>query len=145
MLAVTLSLFGFSACNNNDDNINNNNSTETTLENSTNKEITYEIISQAQAKDIMDNSTDYVIVDARTSEEFSEGHIKNAINLDYEEVTQKAESLLPDKNQLILIYCRSGRRSKIAAESLCQLGYTNVKEFGGIIDWQYEVVQDDAQ
>ena len=144
MLAVALSLFGFSACNN-DDNINNNNSTETTLENSTNKEITYEIISQTQAKDIMDNSTDYVIVDARTSEEFNEGHIKNAINLDYEEVTQKAESLLPDKNQLILIYCRSGRRSKIAAESLCQLGYTNVKEFGGIIDWQYEVVQDDAQ
>ena len=144
MLAVTLSLFGFSACNN-DDNINNNNSTETTLENSTNKEITYEIISQTQAKEIMDNSTDYVIVDARTSEEFNEGHIKNAINLDYEEVTQKAESLLPDKNQLILIYCRSGRRSKIAAESLCQLGYTNVKEFGGIIDWQYEVVQDDAQ
>ena len=139
MLAVTLSLFGFSACNN-DDNINNNNSTETTLENSTNKEITYEIISQTQAKDIMDNSTDYVIVDARTSEEFSEGHIKNAINLDYEEVTQKAESLLPDKNQLILIYCRSGRRSKIAAESLCQLGYTNVKEFGGIIDWAYETV-----
>lgn len=145
MLAVTLSLFGFSACNNNDDNINNNNSTETTLENSTNKEITYEIISQTQAKDIIDNGTGYVIVDARTSEEFSEGHIKNAINLDYEEVTQKAESLLPDKNQLILIYCRSGRRSKIAAESLCQLGYTNVKEFGGIIDWQYEVVQDDAQ
>ena len=144
MLAVALSLFGFSACNN-DDNINNNNSTETTLENSTNKEITYEIISQTQAKEIMDNSTDYVIVDARTSEEFNEGHIKNAINLDYEEVTQKAESLLPDKNQLILIYCRSGRRSKIAAESLCQLGYTNVKEFGGIIDWQYEVVQDDAQ
>ena len=144
MLAVTLSLFGFSACNN-DDNINNNNSTETTLENSTNKEITYEIISQAQAKGIMDSSENYVIVDARTSEEFSEGHIKNAINLDYEEVTQKAESLLPDKNQLILIYCRSGRRSKIAAESLCQLGYTNVKEFGGIIDWQYEVVQDDAQ
>ena len=141
MLAVTLSLFGFSACNN-DDNINNNNSTETTLENSTNKEITYEIISQTQAKDIMDNGTGYVIVDARTSEEFNEGHIKNAINLDYEEVTQKAESLLPDKNQLILIYCRSGRRSKIAAESLCQLGYTNVKEFGGIIDWQYEVVKD---
>lgn len=140
MLAVTLSLFGFSACNN-DDNINNNNSTETTLENSTNKEITYEIISQTQAKDIMDNGTGYVIVDARTSEEFNEGHIKNAINLDYEEVTQKAESLLPDKNQLILIYCRSGRRSKIAAESLCQLGYTNVKEFGGIIDWQYEVVK----
>ncbi len=121
MLAVTLSLFGFNACNN-DDNINNNNITETTLENSTNKEITYEIISQAQAKEIMDSSENYVIVDARTSEEFSEGHIKNAINLDYEEVTQKAESLLPDKNQLILIYCRSGRRSKIAAESLCQLG-----------------------
>ena len=121
VLAVTLSLFGFSACNN-DDNINNNNDIETTFEDSTIKEITYEQISQTQAKQIMDNSTDYVIVDARTLEEFNEGHIKNAINLDYEEVTQKAESLLPDKNQLILIYCRSGRRSKIAAESLCQLG-----------------------
>ncbi|MBO5856717.1 MAG: rhodanese-like domain-containing protein, partial [Clostridia bacterium] len=130
------------ACNNDKNNTNN---VETSFENTTNTEINYEQISQTQAKQIMDSSTDYLIVDARTLEEFNEGHIKNAINLDYEEVTQKAENLLPDKNQLILIYCRSGRRSKIAAQSLCELGYTNVKEFGGIIDWQYEVVQDDAQ
>ena len=141
-MLTMLSLFGFNACNNDKNDTNN---IETTLENTTDTEIAYEQISQTQAKQIMDSSTDYVIVDARTLEEFNEGHIKNAINLDYEEVTQKAESLLPDKNQLILIYCRSGRRSKIAAQSLCELGYTNVKEFGGIIDWQYEVVQDDAQ
>ena len=141
-MLTMLSLFGFNACNNDKNDTKN---VETTLENTTDTEIAYEQISQTQAKQIMDSSTDYLIVDARTLEEFNEGHIKNAINLDYEEVTQKAESLLPDKNQLILIYCRSGRRSKIAAQSLCELGYTNVKEFGGIIDWQYEVVQDDAQ
>ena len=57
------------------------------------------------------------------------------------EIEAKAESLLPDKNQLILVYCRSGRRSKIASEALVKLGYTNVKEFGGIIDWPYEIVK----
>ena len=57
----------------------------------------------------------------------------------HEEITEKAEEVLPDKNQLILVYCRSGRRSKIAAEALVELGYTNIKEFGGIIDWPYDV------
>ena len=59
--------------------------------------------------------------------------------ISHEEIAEKAEEVLPDKNQLILVYCRSGRRSKLAAEALVELGYTNIKEFGGIIDWPYEV------
>ena len=99
---------------------------------------TYEIISQDYALSLMNNDT--IVLDARTPEEFSEGHIKNAINIPYDEIDVHAEKMLPDKSQLILVYCRSGRRSKIAAESLVNLGYTNVKEFGGIIDWKYETV-----
>ncbi len=68
-----------------------------------------------------------------------EGHIPGAILIPYTEIENKAIELIPDKDKLILVYCRSGRRSKIAAESLAKLGYTNVKEFGGIIDWPYEV------
>lgn len=99
---------------------------------------TYEIISQDYALSLMNNDT--IVLDARTPEEFSEGHIKNAINIPYDEIDVHAEKMLLDKSQLILVYCRSGRRSKIAAESLVNLGYTNVKEFGGIIDWKYETV-----
>jgi rhodanese-related sulfurtransferase len=75
----------------------------------------------------------------RTQEEYDQGHIPGAIVISYEEIADKAEEVLTDKNQLILVYCRSGRRSKIAAEALLELGYTNIKEFGGIIDWPYEV------
>jgi rhodanese-related sulfurtransferase len=89
----------------------------------------------------MDTETDYVILDVRTAEEYAEGHIPNAVNLDHEDVPSQAETMLPDKEALILVYCRSGRRSKIAAEALVELGYTNVKEFGGIIDWPYEIVK----
>ena len=102
-------------------------------------EITYQQISAQDAKNIMDTETDYVIIDARTEEEFATGHIKNAILIPEYEVAARAETELPDKNALILVYCRSGRRSKIAAEELVKLGYTNVKEFGGIIDWPYEI------
>ena len=102
-------------------------------------EITYQQISAQDAKNIMDTETDYVIIDARTEEEFATGHIKNAILIPEYEVAARAETELPDKNALILVYCRSGRRSKIAAEELIKLGYTNVKEFGGIIDWPYEI------
>jgi rhodanese-related sulfurtransferase len=97
----------------------------------------YEQITPAQAKDIMDNNTDYIILDVRTTEEFNEGHIKDAILIPDYEISEKAEHILTDKEQLILVYCRSGRRSKLAAEELVKLGYTNVKEFGGIIDWEY--------
>ena len=99
----------------------------------------YVNITAEEAKQIMDTEEGYIILDARTQEEYDEGHIPGAIVISHEEITEKAEEMLPDKNQLILVYCRSGRRSKIAAEALAELGYTNIKEFGGIIDWPYEV------
>ena len=99
----------------------------------------YYQIPQDEAKRIMDEESDYIIVDAREQSEYDEGHIKGAIVIPYTEIEQKAEELLPNKTQLILVYCRSGRRSKIAAQSLANMGYKNVKEFGGIIDWQYEI------
>ena len=100
---------------------------------------TYYQIPQDEAKRIMDEESDYIIVDAREQSEYDEGHIKGAIVIPYTEIEQKAEEMLPDKEQLILVYCRSGRRSKIAAQCLANMGYTNVKEFGGIIDWQYGI------
>ena len=102
---------------------------------------TYEQISGAEAKALMDSESGYVIIDARTQEEYEQGHIPGAILIPEYEIADRAEKELPDKNQLILVYCRSGRRSKIAAEELVKLGYTNVKEFGGIIDWKYEIVK----
>ena len=102
---------------------------------------TYEQISGAEAKALMDSESGYIIIDARTQSEYDEGHIPGAILIPEYEIADRAEKELPDKNQLILVYCRSGRRSKIAAEELVKLGYTNVKEFGGIIDWEYETVK----
>ena len=102
---------------------------------------TYDQISGAEAKALMDSESGYIIIDARTQEEYDEGHIPGAILVPEYEIADRAENELPDKDQLILVYCRSGRRSKIAAEELVKLGYTNVKEFGGIIDWEYEIVK----
>ena len=101
-------------------------------------ELSYEQISGEEAKQIIDSQSGYIIIDARTQSEYDEGHIKDAIMIPEYEISQKATDMLKDKDQLILVYCRSGRRSKIAAQALVDLGYTNVKEFGGIIDWQYE-------
>ena len=99
----------------------------------------YEQITPEEAKKIMDSGEEHIILDTREQDEFDEGHIPGAILIPYTEIENKAEEMLPDKDKLILVYCRSGRRSKIAAESLAKLGYTNVKEFGGIIDWPYEI------
>ena len=123
MLLILLSLFGLTACQDGG------------------KNATYEQITPQQAKEIMDTEQEYIIIDARTEEEFTEGHIENAILIPEYEIKDRAEKELPDKDALILVYCRSGRRSKIASEELVKLGYTNVKEFGGIIDWPYEVVK----
>lgn len=101
----------------------------------------YEQISGAEAKALMDSESGYIIIDARTQEEYDQGHIPGAILIPEYEIADRAEKELHDKNQLILVYCRSGRRSKIAAEELVKLGYTNVKEFGGIIEWEYEIVK----
>ena len=124
MLLISLSLFGMTAC-----------------DGENGKSSAYEQITAEQAKTIMDTEKDYVIIDARTEEEFAEGHIENAILIPEYEIASRAEKELPDKEQLILVYCRSGRRSKIASEELVNLGYTNVKEFGGIIDWPYDIVK----
>ena len=97
----------------------------------------YEQISQERAKALMDGEEGYIILDVRTEEEFAAGHIAGAILIPDYEIETRAGELLPDKHQLILVYCRSGRRSKNAASALAKMGYTRVKEFGGIIDWPY--------
>ena len=107
-----------------------------------NKENTYMQITAKEAKTLMDTEMNYVILDVRTEEEFSESHIMGALLIPDYEISVKAENILTDKEQLILVYCRSGRRSKLAANELATLGYTNVKEFGGIIDWPYNVVNE---
>ncbi len=99
----------------------------------------YVNITAEEAKQIMDSEEGYIILDVRTQEEYDQGHIPGAILIPDTEIKAKAEEVLTDKDQLILVYCRSGRRSKLAAEALVELGYTNIKEFGGIIDWPYEV------
>lgn len=100
----------------------------------------YRRISMAEAVAMMAEESGYIILDVRTPEEFAEKHIPNAINVPNETIGTDEISQLPDKDQLIMVYCRSGRRSKEAAEKLAKLGYTNVVEFGGIIDWKGETV-----
>ena len=94
------------------------------------QEAAYMNITAEEAKQIMDNEDGYIILDARTQEEYDQGHIPGAIVISHEEIMEKAADVLTDKEQLILVYCRSGRRSKIAAEALAELGYTNIREFG---------------
>ena len=101
--------------------------------------IGYQRISAAEALVMMDSYDELIILDVRTEEEFSEGHIPGAILIPDYELAERAEAELPNKDQLILVYCRSGRRSKAAAEMLVGMGYTNVKDFGGIIDWKYDI------
>ncbi len=107
--------------------------------NQNSQEAVYMNITAQEAKQIMDTQEGYIILDTRAQEEFDEGHIPGAIVIPHDEIKERAEQMLPDKDQLLLVYCRSGRRSKLAAQSLVELGYTNIKEFGGIIDWPYEV------
>ena len=99
-------------------------------------------ITAEEAKKLMDSEEGCIILDVRTREEYDQGHIPGAVLIPNTEIEAKAADLLPDKGQLILVYCRSGRRSKLAAQSLADLGYTNIREFGGILDWPYEVVKD---
>lgn len=95
-------------------------------------------ITPEEAKKIMDTTTGYVILDVRTQEEYTEKHIPGAILVPDFEIAEQAANAMPDKNQMILVYCRSGRRSKEAAKQLEAMGYTCIREFGGIIDWPYE-------
>ena len=106
------------------------------------EENSYQQVSMEEAVEIMEEETGYIILDVRTEEEFSERHIPNAINIPNESIGSEELKELPDKEQLVLVYCRSGNRSKQAAEKLAALGYTNITEFGGINDWPGETVSE---
>ena len=99
----------------------------------------YQQIGAETAMEMMEDTESFVILDVREQDEYDAGHIPGAIVIPHTEIESRAEEELTDKDQQILVYCRSGRRSKLAADALLELGYTNIKEFGGILDWPYEV------
>ena len=100
----------------------------------------FQKISSADAAAIMEKKTDYIILDVRTQKEYEEGHIPGAICIPNETIGSEEIPELPNKDQLILVYCRSGNRSKQAAGKLAMQGYTNIVEFGGISDWTGETI-----
>ena len=103
---------------------------------------TYRQIAMDEAVNMMAQETGYIILDVRRPDEFAAGHIPNAINVPNESIGTDEIPELPNKDQLIMVYCRSGRRSKEASAKLFKLGYTNIVEFGGILDWKGEIVTD---
>ena len=107
----------------------------------TEAQMTYEQITQEEAKALMAEAENYIILDVRTEAEYAEGHIPGAICVPNETIGDQMPEELPNKDQLILVYCRSGNRSKQASEKLAKLGYTNIKEFGGINTWTGDVVK----
>ena len=109
---------------------------------SNNKTNTYRQITMDEAIEMMAEERSYIILDVRRPDEYAAGHIPNAINVPNETIGKDDIPELPDKGQLIMVYCRSGRRSKEASEKLVKLGYTNIVEFGGILDWNGEIVTD---
>ena len=100
---------------------------------------TYRQITMDEAVSMMEQENRYIILDVRRPDEFAAGHIPNAINVPNETIGTAEIPELPDKDQLMMVYCRSGRRSKEASEKLVKLGYTNIVEFGGILDWKGEI------
>jgi len=120
---------------------NNTDTTTTSPESST--AAGYQKIIAKEAKDLMDSGEPYILLDVRTDEEYAEERIDGAILIPDYEISDRAAAELPDKSALILIYCRSGRRSEIAANELLGMVYTNVYDFGGIIDWPYDTVSGD--
>ncbi len=102
---------------------------------------TYKQISSDEAAELMKTEKDFIILDVRRQDEYDSGHIPGAICVPNETIGTADIPELPDKSQLILVYCRSGRRSKEASQKLADMGYTNITEFGGIIDWKGEIVK----
>lgn len=108
-------------------------------EKSIENEVVIKHVSMNDIVQIMEENENYIILDVRTQAEYNQGHIPNAICIPNETIDESVVNKLSDKNQMILVYCRSGNRSKQAAEKLKKLGYTNLIEFGGIIDWKGEI------
>ena len=129
MFVILFSIFGLTGCSN-----------STNRSNISSKSNTYQQITAEDAAKMMQSETDYIVLDVRTEQEYASGHIPGAVNIPNETIASGAIQQLPDKEQLILVYCRSGNRSKQASEKLVNLGYTNIVEFGGINDWSGEVV-----
>jgi len=126
-------IFAYSSCSNNANPAH-------IAENDGGQAAVYRKINAAEAKQMMDGGGDFILLDVRTDEEFLEKRIAGAVLIPDYEIAERALAELPDKDARILVYCRSGRRSALAAQDLLDLGYTNVYDFGGIIDWPYETV-----
>ena len=105
----------------------------------TNKQIDFQQVSMKEGLELMEADSDYILLDVRRIDEFEDGHIPGAINIPNESIGEEEIAELPDKSQMIYVYCRSGNRSKQAAKKLVALGYTNVIEFGGILDYSGEL------
>ncbi|MGD1821947.1 MAG: rhodanese-like domain-containing protein [Pleomorphochaeta sp.] len=117
------------------------NQEKNTNENETQIEIKYNKISAEEAKSIFDSNNEAIIIDVRTEEEFNSSHIPNAINIPLSTIEEEVLKQYPNKDQTLYLYCRSGNRSSQAARILMNNGYYNIYDFGGIIDWPYEVVK----
>lgn len=145
---VAMMLFAFTSCSKKTDTnpptSNNNNGSTVAPDNNANNGQSgggYSKITAEEAKSRIESGDNIVILDVRTAEEYAEKHIEGAVLLPVTEITESSVmSVLPDKNAEILVYCRSGNRSKQAADLLISMGYTNVKDFGGINDWTYATV-----
>lgn len=143
LLLLTFTLSGFLiACNTSKENDSQVDSSNTIITEDTSETTSWETITAQEAKEMLDSDTSIILLDVRSQEEYDQGHIKNALLIPDTSIIDDAENLLTDKSATILVYCRSGRRSALAASDLASLGYTNVYDFGGIIDWPYEVVTD---
>ena len=113
---------------------------QTTQSTNAENEAAYMNITAEEAKKLMDTEKDYIILDVRTAGEYDQMCIPGAILIPHDEIEEQAAEKLPNKDQLILVYCRSGNRSKVASEKLEEMGYTQIREFGGIEDWPYDIV-----
>lgn len=133
LVAIVIIMMFLTACEG--DNNMEQNSNKDTNQPDTQQVATYECITQEEAHALMEDGNDCIILDVRTWEEYNEKHILNAICIPNETIGTEPLAELPDKDQLILVYCRSGNRSKQASEKLAAMGYTNIKEFGGINTW----------
>lgn len=134
IIPILLCLLIFAGCGGSEDNKEKNGGNDMKLGN-------YTKISPKEAKEMLDEQEGYILLDVREEDEFAEGHIEGATLFPLGQIKDKAEETLPDTEQTILVYCRSGRRSAEAAKTLADLGYSTVYDFGGILDWPYDVVK----
>lgn len=135
LLIIVILIFGLIACQSTND-------VKIEYEESVSQDIEYKKITPSDAKERLDKEEGIILLDVRTKEEYAEKHIPNSLLIPVDELEEQVEEKISDKNTIIFVYCRSGRRSSIAAEKLIEMGYTDVFDLGGIIDWPYETEQE---